>query len=457
MNMAHRDRPVSGRLIGERHGGRRPTLVGLRLGLIVAGLGLAGCTSSTVSPSTPPSAVPSAVPTASASMAAKPTVAPSVAPTATATFSLTPTPTPSPTPKPTRMPKSVQTGSMHVARTSATATLLQNGKVLIAGGSNGGAMAEDIYASAELYDPTTGKFTKTGSMTAARTNQMATLLQNGRVLIAGGYGCSSPRTCSADVSTVSALASAELYDPGTGKFSPIGSMTTPSADGTATLLPDGRVLVAEGDTTGWADLYDPQSGKFTRAATELGFGFDHPSATLLPNGKVLVTGGDSYPPYSGALYDENSGKFTKISLEPAPGTAPAVQYKGQAVVRAWPGPVTVLKDGRVLLFEGGYLVTYDPLTGKCVGVGFISPQGLWLLPKATLLPDGRVLFVGGEFESADYTETFPTSAVVYNPSSGDQAIVPLKGQWYRNTSTLLGNGNVLIAADGDTFSELFEP
>jgi hypothetical protein len=347
---------------------------------------------------------------------------------------------------------------MHLARVGDTATLLQNGKVLIAGGSDGGALSVDIYSSAELYDPTTGRFTQTGSMTAARVNQTATLLQNGKVLIAGGYGCSSPRSCSnVDVATEKTLASAELYDPKTGKFSPTGSMATPRADAAAALLPDGRVLVTEGgDFSGQAELYDANSGKFTPTGTEIGF--INASATLLQNGKVLVTGGDMYGPPQGALYDEANGKFTKISLELAPGTAPVIQFKGQDVDRAWPGPVTVLKDGRVLLFEGGYLVTYDPATGKCAASGFISPAGDWMVPTATLLKDGRVLFAGGQLtlDPATNDDEITNTAVVYDPTSGSQATGSMKEARLYPTATLLSNGNVLIAGDGNS-AELLKP
>ena len=102
------------------------------------------------------------------------------------------------------------TGSMTIARQNETATRLQDGRVLIAGGESADAMT--LIASAELYDPATGKFSATGSMATSRDFTTATLLADGRVLIAGGFDGSK------------SLASAELYDPTTGKFSPTGSM-----------------------------------------------------------------------------------------------------------------------------------------------------------------------------------------------------------------------------------------
>jgi hypothetical protein len=129
----------------------------------------------------------------------------------------------------------VPTGSMTVARTVHTATLLGNGKVLIAGGG----CANGILATAELYDPATGTFAVTGSMTVPRTNHTATLLPNGQVLIAGGENV-----------TVGApavpFASAELYDPATGTFTATGTMTVPRVSFTTTLLPNGKVLIEGG-------------------------------------------------------------------------------------------------------------------------------------------------------------------------------------------------------------------
>ncbi|MCX6388254.1 MAG: kelch repeat-containing protein, partial [Solirubrobacterales bacterium] len=118
------------------------------------------------------------------------------------------------------------TGSLTDARQAQTATLLPNGKVLIAGGNG----SSGHLASAELYDPATGVFTPTGSLTDARYSATSTLLRNGKVLIAGGYGNSG------------ILASAELYDPATGVFTPTGSLTDARYLATSTLLRNGKVL-----------------------------------------------------------------------------------------------------------------------------------------------------------------------------------------------------------------------
>jgi hypothetical protein len=184
------------------------------------------------------------------------------------------------------------TGSLNIARFWHTATLLQNGKVLVAGGGDN---------SAELYDPATETWSITGSLIAARYGQTATLLQNGKVLIAGG---------SDDSDLASTLASAELYDPATGIWSVTGNLNASRISHTATLLPNGKVLVAGGYTPNFvsvggntfyasptslnsAELYDPATGTWTIGAS-LNTTRDSHTATLLPNGKVLVAAGAYY-------------------------------------------------------------------------------------------------------------------------------------------------------------------
>ena len=176
-------------------------------------------------------------------------------------------------------PSWVPTGSFVMARSRHTATLLPNGKVLVAGGNNGPALS-----GAELYDPATGTWTATGSMGTARSRHTATLLPNGKVLVAGGFN-----------ELDGFLSSAELYDPASGTWTATGNLGTGRGFHTATLLPNGKVLVAGGNNgavLSSAELYDPASGTWT-ATGSLGTARDLHTATLLPKGKVLVAGGSN--------------------------------------------------------------------------------------------------------------------------------------------------------------------
>ena len=154
----------------------------------------------------------------------------------------------------------VATGSMSVARTGHTATRLKNGSILIAGGSSQFFGGGTIFGSAELYDPSRRRFSNTGAMLEARTGHTATLLADGKVLIAGGDdGATS-------------LSSSELYDPVSGEFAETGVMNIPRDNCTATRLANGKVLIAGGyqllpDFSGsvqdTAEIYDPSTGSFS--------------------------------------------------------------------------------------------------------------------------------------------------------------------------------------------------
>jgi hypothetical protein len=197
------------------------------------------------------------------------------------------------------------TGDMVIERAGNTAALLSDGRVLVAGGEDRG---ENALASAEIYDPATGKFTRTGDMTEPRGQATATALRNGKVLIVGG---GSGRYPSQDV-----YRSAELYDPATGKFTSTGQMTVGRHKHAAVLLPSGKVLVVGGsDNRDWhgeyssAEVYDPATGTFSATGEMNVARFKLPyAAVLLVNGKVLVAGGGSFA----EVFDETKGSFSKV-------------------------------------------------------------------------------------------------------------------------------------------------
>ena len=291
-----------------------------------------------------------------------------------------------------------EAGHMTSPRLEGSATLLSDGTVLLAGGADGAnqGIITSSTATADLFDPATGKFSEAGRMGSSRFGHAAVRLGNGKVLIAGGLKQSSAVTIS--------LSTAELFDPATGKFSPTGSMSSPRADFTATLLSDGRVLVTGGfnatktsfSTLDSAEIYDPATGVFTQAGSLNAPRSGH-TATLLNDGRVLIANGqgDAGHLYSCELFDPKTGSFELTGESPSDPV-------GHAAI--------LLPDGRVLLAGGftsgvGDVVVQLRSTALYEAGEFVQGP-LMLAPRAnftaTLLQDGRVLVAGGWSEGGEY-------------------------------------------------------
>lgn len=312
-----------------------------------------------------------------------------------------------------------RTGQMISDTGGATATLLKDGRVLVAGGASASG---DTLASAELYDPGTGKFSATGSMNVARNGAAASLLSDGRVLITGGMppagmaiavanlpGLDGQRGPVVAMTGPDNLDSAELYNPATGKFTMTGSMSISRRGHTSTLLADGRVLIAGGAQSSaggdspaldTAELYNPATGRFIPTGT-MTSGHDGHTATLLQDGRVLIAGGVNQASQVAAtaeLYDPGIGKFS--------GT-------GSLAHALESHTATLLRNGQVLV-AGGYELTYETKNGgwqvKTMGAvasaelydpttGHFGNAGSMTVARtghtATLLVDGRVLVAGG--------------------------------------------------------------
>ena len=331
------------------------------------------------------------------------------------------------------------TGNMLVNRLGGySTTLLQDGRVLIAGGAD----QFQALASAEIFDPVTQTFTATGSMNAARVGHTATLLPDGRVLMAGGLGADAYVALDADM-----LTTAELYDPATGTFSSTGSLPVVYYFGiSATLLQDGRVLVAGGISVvygegtvmlpgvvgGVATIYDPDAGRFTSAGR---IPMVNPVAAPLQDGRVLLVGvNPTLTDNVALLFDPGANAFTPVSASPHSIFSNQVANAGTTGFAAAP-----LADGNVLLVggrdtKGPYLASRA--TGEIFDVRTETFSATGRLPipfdspTAVSLAGGRVL-VG----------MYGTSAL-YDPQSETFSDLGLPG--LNGRSTVLLDGTVFI-------------
>jgi uncharacterized repeat protein (TIGR02543 family) len=296
--------------------------------------------------------------------------------------------------------------SMSTARNSQAGTLLSDGRVLVAGGQDASG---NTLASAEIYNPTTQTWTVTGSMTSPRYLHSASLLPNGQVLVAGGWAstcCSSNGQPGAQYP----LTSSELWNPSTGIWTATGSMANPHAAHTATVLNTGNVLVAGGQDYGQgsilevgitsaAELYEYATGAWTSAGNMTN-ARDDAAAVLLSNGTVLVAGGNSGGCCSGLssaeIFDPTAMTWTAIQPMTTGRNGPA----GSAILNA-----------TNVLISGGYSCCSDPTPTRSSTEYYNPATGTWTLTgsltqarayfTSVTLQDGTVLAVGGNFSSAE--------------------------------------------------------
>jgi hypothetical protein len=315
--------------------------------------------------------------------------------------------------------------------------LLPNGLVLVAGGEvvSGQGVTTD---TAELYDPAAGTWKYTGKLNTGRDLHTATLLQNGKVLVAGGQF---------DVGSGSNLSqlvySAELYDPVGGVWSPTGDLNALHSSHTATLMQGGKVLVASGDdpyddfssSNGTAEIYDP--GKATWSYTgNLSVIRNGHTATLLPNGKVLVNGGVYFSAANGAeLYDPLSGTWAPTSDVITP--------------RFFGHTATLLSDGKVLVAGGASehnnltalasAEVYDD--GASSGTIDSTFTGAWYDPAQSghglfveILPGNRVYVGWMTFNPAGTEQAWFVGVGTYtgNTATITPVILPTGGRWIPN-------------------------
>lgn len=324
------------------------------------------------------------------------------------------------------------TGSMNVARFGHTATLLADGEVLVAGGANN---STGFLSSAELYNPSTGKWTLTGSMTVARFGHNALRLPNGQVLLAGGL---DPNACCGAPS----LATAELYNPSTGAWTATGSMTTGRDDFIMALLSNGEVLAAggsngNGTALSSAEFYNPATGTWT-ATTSMTATEEGSASIVLQNGDVFVTENLN-------LYNPSTGTWTVVTNPPT--------HRGAY-------PLALLPNGDVFVGGGGVFgddtvnTSTDQWTNLAPPPCTTSKQNCESV--GALLSTGKVLVAGGvTFVNAQPYPIAETNglAALFDPSTLTWTTSgSMNKSRIGETMTVLLNRLALVAG-GETFDK----
>ncbi len=319
----------------------------------------------------------------------------------------------------------VSAGEMATGRSVHTAVRLQDGTVLIAGGFTSDRSYLD---SVEVFDPSSNKFSAAQRMNVRRSSHSATLLRDGRVLIAGGYNGNY-------------LDSAELYDPRTKRFTVAPKLVTARSGHTAVMLDDGRVLLAGGTGTGWtfladAEIFDPSINTFSGTGRMTAERESH-TATVLKDGRVMIAGGhrgrrQAITIYSSIeIFDPKSGRFSSA---------------GEMTIKRHKHDAVLLNDGQVLVIgganerDGGGIYSsvevIDPSNNRATKIGDLLEPRYKLPGTSILLNNGKVFIAGGAGRSE-----------LFDPESGKFKIVDgLYGDRLSfATATLLADGRVLIA------------
>lgn len=330
-----------------------------------------------------------------------------------------------------------KTDNLGSNRVMHSATLLSDGKVLVVGGTRHAPRdfftATSFLRTAEIYDPALGTWRGTGDMQAARGNHTATLLANGKVLVAGGFGENGVP-----------LGTSEIFDPATGAWTrTAGNLSTSRAHHTASVLSNGKILIVGGVGTGNSilnstEIFDPATLLWTRART-LGTGRWAHTETFLPGGKVLIAGGYGAPgstiQNTAELYDAAADTWTRTG--------------GNLGVARSHHTATRLLNGKVLL-AGGLGPTgmmsraeiYHPATETFTATGVPLNTGRWL-HTATLLRNGNVMVAGGNTDD-NFGQSATGVTETYDPATDSWAATgQLHARRHSQTATLLHNNKVL--------------
>jgi N-acetylneuraminic acid mutarotase len=285
------------------------------------------------------------------------------------------------------------TGFLHIDRAGARAVLLPSGQVLVAGGCTSNCL--DATNTAELYNPTNGAWSLTGGLATGRAYFSLTLLKNGHVLAAGGCTALDVNGCTTITNT------AEIYNPSTGSWTPTGHLRAARTDHTASLI-GAAVLVAggansAGDAFSSSELYNPTTGLWTLTGRMNAAHAEH-TATVVSSGKVLVAGGENAGGVSGRqteLYDPATGKWTLT------GNLHTARQEHTAVLL--PNGNVLVAGGTLAVSTGSSVLRsseiYNPSTGLWTTSGAMKNARTG--HTATLLTTGVVLAAAGSGATAD--------------------------------------------------------